>query len=574
MAFKETSSANTTTIIYTFTHLCVGGFAYLVGSGFQIDNWNILFALAVSGVFGFIMARPLHEGFNLIEGMLERLLKNESVSEISLDGREPLRKLVALVNQFAAQQRETSQMRGQLYHQISEAAAQEERNRLARDLHDSIKQQIFSISVSAAAVQARLEHDPVGARAALLDVRQSAQEAMVEMRAMLQQLSPAPLEKLGLLQALRDQCEALAYRTSTHVSTDFGTLPSDDVFPPGAQEALFRIAQEALSNVARHARARNVSLSLKQIDLHIVLSIQDDGQGFNPQEAVNGMGLSNVRKRAEALKGDVSIESAPNTGTTLRIAIPLVDLSIQEQEAERIHLQEKYNRILPLQYGFALSLGAAIYAFSLLATRILTPKESDTIISVLMVILVALGVVTLPGSIWAYFRSRHLINELVISLDREGVLWLKLRRHIHQSWLLLFGIAAWFTPIMWIEGDLPDWLPLATATPLLVLLIYQWVRAQQAYNQLFDKLHSTELAAELQRRYQERFSGWFSFGFLLFVLFATGFWEDVSRISLFPADIDQWMTTYFLIAVIFLMVNLLYETWYYRKLKKLQEREA
>ena len=100
-------------------------------------------------------------------------------------------------------ERPFTELRAQQLQQTSEAAAQEERNRLARDLHDSIKQQLFSIHVGTAAVQARWENDPDGAKTALADVRHSAQAALVEMNALLGQLSPEPLAKVGLVEALR-----------------------------------------------------------------------------------------------------------------------------------------------------------------------------------------------------------------------------------------------------------------------------------------------------------------------------------------------------------------------------------
>lgn len=120
--------------------------------------------------------------------------------------------------------------------QLSEAAAQQERNRLARDLHDSIKQQIFSVSVAAATAQTRWESDPEGARRAIADVRGAAREAMAEMEAMLQHLRPAPLENSGLIEALRKQCEALQYRSGATVTAEFGELPDNAILLPGTQE--------------------------------------------------------------------------------------------------------------------------------------------------------------------------------------------------------------------------------------------------------------------------------------------------------------------------------------------------
>ncbi len=212
--------------------------------------------------------------------------------------------------------------------QLSEAAAQQERNRLARDLHDSIKQQIFSINVSAAAAQERWANDGVGARQALEDVRDSAREAMTEMEAMLQQLRPAPLENIGLVEALRKQAEALQYRSGACVTTEFSDLPDSGALLPGAQEAIFRIAQEALSNIARHARAKNVRITLYQLpdgeNPTLWLKIDDDGGGFDTTQPSVGMGLANIKVRAAEIGGRLHIESAPGEGTNLAMGVPII----------------------------------------------------------------------------------------------------------------------------------------------------------------------------------------------------------------------------------------------------------
>jgi signal transduction histidine kinase len=216
---------------------------------------------------------------------------------------------------------------GQWNRQVYEAAVQEERSRLARDLHDSIKQQLFAISVSAAAAQERLDTDQPGTRAALADIQRSAQAAMVEMNAMLHQLSPTPLATAGLIDALREQAEALSYRTGAEVTTAFGELPPADQLPLGAQETLFRIAQEAMSNVARHARAHQVHLRLEQLENppRVQLELRDDGQGFDPTKTPSGMGLANIHERALRLNGKVAITSAPGQGAMLRVEIPLLE---------------------------------------------------------------------------------------------------------------------------------------------------------------------------------------------------------------------------------------------------------
>jgi signal transduction histidine kinase len=235
---------------------------------------------------------------------------------------------------FLTLSQDPEKLRQRWIRQLSEAAAQQERNRLARDLHDSIKQQIFSISVSAAAVQERWANDSVGARQALEDVRNSAREAMTEMEAMLHQLRPAPLENIGLVEALRKQAEALQYRTGAYVTTEFGDLPNNDILLPGTQEAIFRIAQEALNNIARHARAKNVHLRLyQQYDGEnpmLWLKIEDNGSGFDTRLPAPGMGLANINVRAAEIGGHIHIESAPGEGTNLVVSIPLISPEVRK----------------------------------------------------------------------------------------------------------------------------------------------------------------------------------------------------------------------------------------------------
>lgn len=219
------------------------------------------------------------------------------------------------------------QLSRKLMEQIGEEAAQAERDRLARDLHDSIKQQLFSINVSAAAVRERWDKDRAGAHVALDDVQHSAQAAMVEMNALLKQLRPNPLETVGLIDALREQCEALAFRTGAEVTTFFGELPTEAQLPTGAYTTLFRIAQEALSNIARHARAQRIHLRL-ELDAQLsafVMEIRDDGQGFDTKNSTGGMGLANMWQRAQSIRSPLVIDTAPGQGTTIRLALPLLE---------------------------------------------------------------------------------------------------------------------------------------------------------------------------------------------------------------------------------------------------------
>lgn len=291
--------------------------------GLAAPPTNIALGLALAIALNLLLNLPLLRSLSLVDAALAQLAAAQGAQPVSEQWHGILGDLIKRLNQVLGREQAVWALREQLLTQAREGAAQQERNRLARDLHDSIKQQLFSVSVSAAAAQARWENDPAGAKAALADVRRGAQEAMAEMRALLQQLAPAPLEKVGLLEALRDQCEALRYRTGAQVTATLGELPADERFPPGAQESIFRIAQEALSNVARHARAQNVQLVLQTIDHQLQLTITDDGKGFDMTTNSPGMGLQNIQQRATTLNGSVTVQSTPETGTRLDVAVPL-----------------------------------------------------------------------------------------------------------------------------------------------------------------------------------------------------------------------------------------------------------
>jgi signal transduction histidine kinase len=182
--------------------------------------------------------------------------------------------------------------------QIREAAGQEERNRLARDLHDSVKQQVFAIQTAAATAQTRFSGDPPGAQEAIERIRAAARETMTELEAMLDQLRAVPLGNAGLVSALRRQADALGFRTGARVDVRIGTLPADNAVAPGTQQVFFRVAQEALANVARHARARHVLVTLGSLHGRLELQIKDDGAGIAPDRQRHGTGLANMAQRA------------------------------------------------------------------------------------------------------------------------------------------------------------------------------------------------------------------------------------------------------------------------------------
>lgn len=236
---------------------------------------------------------------------------------------EPLGVYVGLFGQKPASG--TERVRSQYEQQIRLFAAQEERNRLARDLHDSVKQQVFAIQTAAATAEARLATDPSGARTALAQVREAARDSMAELDALLDQLQVAPLDNDSLVQVVRRQCEAVRLRTDTDVICEIGTLPPNAVLPPGTHLALARTTQEALSNAARHARASRIRVTLDRIGSYVRLRVSDNGSGYTADNVSAGMGLRNIRARADELGGETHITSRPGDGTTVLVMLPFAD---------------------------------------------------------------------------------------------------------------------------------------------------------------------------------------------------------------------------------------------------------
>ncbi|MEJ2750269.1 MAG: sensor histidine kinase, partial [Anaerolineae bacterium] len=346
------------------SHFLAAAAAMAIFNWLQVGDRSAIFIVAagVAGLIGLLLTLNIQRTIRVLDWALVHLINTVPIRDLPRRGHGPLVGLVSRLHVLVERERPFTELRERQLQQTSEAAAQEERHRLARDLHDSIKQQLFSIHVGTAAVQARWDSDPAGGKATLADVRQSAQAALVEMNALLQQLSPSPLAKVGLVQALQEQAEALGYRSSAAVQVIIEPLPDDDRFPEGAQEALFRIAQELLSNVARHARAAQVNLILSPDEAAeiVTLTVTDDGQGFDTADFAGGMGLNNVRQRVKGLNGRFHLSSQPGQGTSVRVSIPLQE-TVQMKETRMNKPNHFFNRISLFGLGGGLALMLVLY---------------------------------------------------------------------------------------------------------------------------------------------------------------------------------------------------------------------
>jgi signal transduction histidine kinase len=218
---------------------------------------------------------------------------------------------------------ERERLERHLRSQAAELAASNERATLARELHDSVTQALFSMGLTARSLEMLLESDPPAARRKLVELRELQRDALAEMRALIFELRPASLEQDGLVQALRNHAAAVRGRTGLDVRVDVEPDPFERV-PLAVEEALYRIAQEALHNVVKHARANSVRIALSRSPFRIGVSVEDDGEGFDPARVESGhLGLTGMRQRAELAGGELHVVSRPRSGTRIEAFAPL-----------------------------------------------------------------------------------------------------------------------------------------------------------------------------------------------------------------------------------------------------------
>lgn len=539
-AHNDTAFQSRTLLLLLFCHCSIAGVVLL--------SHNTLWPVLCACLLSFLLLLALPYNLHLLEASLQRLAHGLPLEPLALRWYWPLKRLFAQVNllsqqtnQYVQVEQRNAAYRSQLLQQVSKTAAQEERNRLSRDLHDSIKQQLFSIVVSAAAIKARWESNPTSVRKVIDDIECTALEAQVEMNALLQQLRPTALENVGLLESLRVQCQALGYRTGAEVTAELDDLPPAERLPIGAQEMLFRIAQEGFANIARHARASHVWLSLKRQEDTLLVEIGDDGQGFDlaheSPNAYSGMGLSNVRERVDALGGSITVWSLPNQGTTLHACIPLVSPQAHEQELTNQKVTTVAHRAhLALRLGICTIELAA--AFILLYTP--SPIAPWTTGICIMASIVAL--------LWA----QQYRLQIVMDAGRAHPYYTRL---LAQSYALFAGIlflcmlyptyfAASRSFVLGQDSSLEWVMPVFFGMFLLITLI-SYIRSLQNAERYYGTLAYSELRELVQNRTQQGIIDWLAWACgiglaaLQFHLFSDIFQDD-TRLAMGSVVLFAW----------------------------------
>lgn len=206
--------------------------------------------------------------------------------------------------------------------QVEALAVVEERNRLARDLHDSVTQALYGLTLSAEAAARQItagELDAAGAQ--LREVQAMAKQALREMRLLIYELRPPVLEEGGLAAALKERLQAVEGRVGLATSL---AVEGNGRLPPAVEAELDRITQEALNNALKHAHAHQIAVQLRQDEKSVALEIADDGIGFDPGATQDhgGLGLRGMAERVARLGGWLAIESRPGEGTRVRVEVP------------------------------------------------------------------------------------------------------------------------------------------------------------------------------------------------------------------------------------------------------------
>ncbi len=304
------------------------------------DDWRVITDALRTGAFGPLEAHMadislnrLSLGFDIgevIEALLlckqvalpfiRRLALSDEEMDAALDQLDTcLRYMVGCFARRYADGMSRNLREQQL--RLEQLAVVEERQRLARELHDSVSQSLYTVTLYADAAAMALDARQLDAAAGYLrDLRSTAQEAMRDMRLLIFELHPPELERGGLVAAL--QARLAAVETRAGMQTEF-LVQDERPLPVAVERELYRIAQEALNNVVRHAQARHVSLRLSFTDASVCLDVRDDGIGFDRDAArkSGGMGLRNIEERVAQLGGALVLASAPGQGTHVKVEL-------------------------------------------------------------------------------------------------------------------------------------------------------------------------------------------------------------------------------------------------------------
>lgn len=271
----------------------------------------LLAAGTMGTIFGAFFAHGLAARFKRISAATDLWSRGDFSSYIDDTAGDEISQLAHRLNDMAGQ------LQG-LLRRRQDMAVSEERNRLARDLHDSAKQQALAASFELGTALTLYERDPADAKKHLLEADALVDTVRKELTNLVDELRPPSLDGQDFFETLTEYALDWSHRCGIEVDLD---IQRNDKLSLANRETLFRIVQEALANINRHSAARRAGVSLEFEQDRIILTIRDDGRGFDTQARHGGLGLRSMQERAEALGGTLTVESAPGSGTQVRAAL-------------------------------------------------------------------------------------------------------------------------------------------------------------------------------------------------------------------------------------------------------------
>jgi NarL family two-component system sensor histidine kinase LiaS len=284
----------------------------------------LMITVPIGGLFGAISTRSLVRRIHQLATATTRFTDGDYAQRVPVAGKDEVGQLEEQFNRMAEQLIESINRRQELAEQN---ARLNERDRISRELHDAVSQDLFSLHMLAGGLQTAFAPDsPLYPQIKML--KQTTQTMTFEMRALLLELRPAQLEHLGLPAALEDLATAYRSRLSIEVVT---TIPSVTL-SSRVEHAILRIAQEALSNAARHAEATRIALALQAQETTVTLNITDNGKGFalegRGEQPYSSLGLRTMHERVQELHGSFELKSVPGEGTSISICLPKGEESV------------------------------------------------------------------------------------------------------------------------------------------------------------------------------------------------------------------------------------------------------
>jgi signal transduction histidine kinase len=284
----------------------------LVRTGLLLLGLTILLGLA----FGLISTRGITRRLRRLAGSTLAVADGEFDRRVPVTAHDEISQLETNFNRMAERLSLSLVAERQL---AGANARHEERSRIARELHDSISQDLFSLSMLAGGLRKALPADSA-VQPQVETMERTAGSTVREMQALLLELRPIALDDVGLAPAIDELCAAYRDRLGVDVTADVEPL----ALPTALEHAILRVAQESLSNAVRHADARSVRVGLHGLDGHVVLEVTDDGRGFDPSADADrgGMGLRTMRERAREQDGELRIDTTPGRGTTVLATFP------------------------------------------------------------------------------------------------------------------------------------------------------------------------------------------------------------------------------------------------------------